>query len=689
MFTNEKGNTLITVLLTTVVFLTIGLALVSGTINGSKRTEVRKTDIHITYDAVKAIDQITTDLSIALSSDATLAVDSLTPDSINSKLKSVLPNIVNKNIDFPSFECINIADTTGDSVRYLLNNTCKNEKGAITQTYKLDESSTLTRALEIIIVTKTPNESDGYISRTIRKKIIISPMPSFLKYVAGTKKELVLNGSPNFIGNVYANILTIHKDANYELGNGTKLSVSTPLPSIHGDIYSNSPSILPVLVKQNFYNGEVPALKNDSQFADINFDEAFRDQVDQFFTTVGFSGMQYGDIGSSLKNSIINQFQLDKISDVPDILKNQQLNAENQITSTGNLPKSAYKLIDFNTETPLKVPGTLIVSNTDQDIQLKDLYVNGDLYVYSNKNISLSNIVASGNIYLENSNGNITINGNIYAANSIVINNSQSLSITGNLVSANDLSLINSGNSLVQGNLLAGYNLSIESSHNSVITGNMFSGSNMSLKSIDSSLSINGTLLSNGNFTVKGNNNDNGKEDDEVIFDSVVYANGAATISNVNILGANQNQKELILLSKGKLMITRMNEFNNYTNEQEVAGDNGLPPNSSNIKPLQAFFYTEQNAELYGVGSLFYINGGIFSAGNIINEQDQNNQLIINAIRGSVKSIDEVRYKNEADQQGHFSRFIVNYDKEVLLRKIDALPKVKTLTLYSDDLIIK
>jgi hypothetical protein len=154
---------------------------------------------------------------------------------------------------------------------------------------------------------------------------------------------------------------------------------------------------------------------------------------------------------------------------------------------------------------------------------------------------------------------------------------------------------------------------------------------------------------------------------------------GQSFISSANIFGADNNDKQLVLLSNGNLTITRINEFRNFSMIDEPANFNGEVTDSA-IKPLQAFFYTHQNAELYGVGSLFYIDGGLFAR----------EHLVINAIRGGQAKNEEDLKQMTMDgnqptfQTDKYSRFNVKYDKKVLLRRIDDLPLVDELQVIPD-----
>ncbi|MFP3339560.1 hypothetical protein R0J91_16400, partial [Micrococcus sp. SIMBA_131] len=90
------------------------------------------------------------------------------------------------------------------------------------------------------------------------------------------------------------------------------------------------------------------------------------------------------------------------------------------------------------------------------------------------------------------------------------------------------------------------------------------------------------------------------------------------------------------------------------------------------------FLYTDSDATLYGVGSLFYVNGGVFSKGN----------LTINAVRGKVDDMDRIETDLFSNQEEKLSRFIVHYNRDVLLSKLEALPRVESLSLISDEIIV-
>ncbi|MFC0187361.1 hypothetical protein ACFFJY_03630 [Fictibacillus aquaticus] len=84
---NEKGNTLLIILLMVVIFTTIGLSLLGTTLSGMKKTDVREADIQSTELAEKGIDYLTT-----LIQTKTPAYSGLPVNDFNIGLNDILKN---------------------------------------------------------------------------------------------------------------------------------------------------------------------------------------------------------------------------------------------------------------------------------------------------------------------------------------------------------------------------------------------------------------------------------------------------------------------------------------------------------------------------------------------------------------------------------------------------------------------
>lgn len=688
MFTNEKGNTLITVLLVSLIFTVIGMAIVASSIGGAKKTETRESEVSITYHSIKVVDDMTAELaqrldSIPLKNNSLGVLDEFTVQGdFDYKVRELLDSIIISHRDNPEIACLNIVDISSPSISFINNdNDCGVNLTDYTH-FNINKDKDYTRAFDIELITKNPIETEGKVTRTITKRIILSPLPSFLKYAAGSDGELILNGSPNFRGNVYANLLRINKEAEYNLRNGTSEKWATPMSSINGDLYSRSAELLSILQKDNFYYGNVPKLKHDSQFGNIEFTKTMDESVNKVLANADLSlKMNEGNFASNLKSHIDAE-----VGSPSGFFDNCTIIEEGEEKAPVDYNESCIKSDEpYNGPSSLGIGGNLSVTSTAYSIDLDTLSVNGELVLTSNAGLTVNdNINVSGNLVIHNNNG-IKINGKIHVAGDLYIVNNSDLELLGNIYVAGNTHLLNYGGSfLVRNSLISAGTISAEAHSGSGLKfGNsnesskgIVSGENIIIKPLNSKIEINRNIFSNQSFEISGDDEFGSIENDEVIFDSVVYAGENAYISNTNIVGAENNTKQLILLARNELLMTRINEFNNFDSIKED-GIPYLPLNDSKIKPLKGFFYTDNKATLYGVGSLFYIEGGVFAK----------KSLTINAVRGQVNDI--VNIPSSSFQEGSYSRFIVDYDQNVLLNKIDVLPLVDQLQIFSDELIVK
>jgi hypothetical protein len=626
LLTNQRGNALLTVLITSLVMVTIGMAIMSSTIGGAKRTEVRETDIDITYEGLKAVEEISAKLVFQLQPTKQLEINQLTPVNINSKVRDFIQSeILPSYQSSDTIKCITIMDVSGNQASNLLGAHCGKANTLQYHTFGLDFLDTnLSRVYEIIVNTENPDSEEGKVEKIVRKRIILSPIPSFLKYTLGSREQLQLNGSPHLVGNVYAHSLGISEDANYQLSNLDDKKVSAPFPSIVGDLYTsydkvNYDHMKSLVDTRQFYpHLPTPDIKQDSQFTDISFDRTYSEEVGKVLDSLGLS-LDQALTKANIRNTI----------------------TANYLSNSPVFSPLVNGILSEN------VQGTV---KADQSITVKglrhpgvNLIVQGDVNILSNSTMDIGNIISTGNVTISNATGEMSI-GNIVAAGKVSIEANAPVTLKENIVSFDDV-LFQSQNST------------------SSIEGNIYSG---------------------GNLTIQGDANDPDDENDEIEFDSVIYANGKTSISNLNITGKSSpghsdQRGQLILLSKGELLVTRMNEFQYYMDEEEKREADLLPDASENIKPLQAFLYTDSDATLYGVGSLFYVNGGVFSKGN----------LTVNAVRGDVDSMDTIQRDLFSNQEKKLSRFIVHYNKDVLLSKLDDLPNVDSLSLISDEIIVE
>ncbi|GKU81454.1 hypothetical protein [Niallia sp. NCCP-28] len=685
MMKNQNGNALIIVLLVSLVFTTIGLAIVASTISGTKRVETRESDIDITYKNKKVLEEIISEIAESLDN---LPINNYTYENANHlyinntsfekdlKTQVLIPSL-NSVLDKESYknsvECLSIVDLSSGtpSANDIVHssNECALNKITTKSIYTINKNLDFTRVLEIILVTKNPNKTEGNVTRTLKKRIILSSLPSFLKYAVGSDSSnndegLFLNGSPNINGNIYANQLAITNKAKYQLKNGRWAEEDSLMPSITGSIYSSTANLIPVLIENNFYKRVVPTLNHDSQFINIDFDSTIVQKINNILN-VNNLNIELSSIDSinnltSLLKQEIASIPITEISNTDGTIEKvlQQETPSTVIGESLEKLKESYRIESTGSPliftTPIKLNGDVVINSNDASITFKDkMIVDGDLYLVSNDNLAANdNIFVTGDIHIINFDGNFTSMKDIIAAGNIIVESEA--------------------------------NQKINNKNGVTVKGTMLAGGKITIRPFNTSINFQDNLISLDAFTIKGDETgEEAGENDTVQFNSVVYSLAEAFLSNSNIVGApyiddNGVNKlgQLVLLAKKKLTITRMNEFNNFSNLNETSSSY-LPDKDEEILPLQAFFYTEEDAELYGVGSLFYIKGGIFAK----------RSLEINAIRANSKVRNIVSIPRSSEN--YLSRFIVDYDKDVLLKGIDALPIVDKLQIIPDEFIIE
>ncbi|MCM3627146.1 hypothetical protein M3194_07195 [Paenibacillus glycanilyticus] len=182
-------------------------------------------------------------------------------------------------------------------------------------------------------------------------------------------------------------------------------------------------------------------------------------------------------------------------------------------------------------------------------------------------------------------------------------------------------------------------------------------------------------LIVNGDLTISNYSNDplvvkanilvtgNVFISDTIKVDSTIFSLGSTTIEDAQIQGIQKDgeRQKLILISKGPVLVNKVDSFGDFGEYKQ-----------DNPKILDAFFYTDEDAELYGVGSIFWLRGGFFSKGD----------LTINAVLG--KATDggsDIMFEQQSTLAKEDSRFIINYDYDFFENQYEGLPRVKKLSV--------
>jgi hypothetical protein len=419
LMNNEKGSSLITVLLVALIFMTIGLAIISASINGALRTEIRETDIDVTYQATNIMEEIVADLKLAMKKKDPRNPGEDLPEKYHLSLLKY-----GGTVD-PSFDDTltklreDIIIPKYDSLVESLVITDISDK----EPYNIDKSSHFTRVWEIIVTVKDPHKET--LKRTMKRNVILSPTPSFLQYAVGSLGEgedmgLEINGSPNILGNVFANDLKISQNAKFCptskdcTTNEDWLEIPTPYPSIFGDIYSEGKDFRASISKTQFYKEKMPSFKNHSQFVDVNFIETFNQRADELLQKITRPNISYsnGNFQNEFK-SYVN----DRIDDGGTLIDFPRDEKETSIELSTLTDQAEIALQSINNETinltntanstfsgPVKVRGNVNLSNIST-LQLPELIVDGDLTITNYGVLQIGNLFVTGDVTIDNFSG--------------------------------------------------------------------------------------------------------------------------------------------------------------------------------------------------------------------------------------------------------------------------------------------
>lgn len=179
-----------------------------------------------------------------------------------------------------------------------------------------------------------------------------------------------------------------------------------------------------------------------------------------------------------------------------------------------------------------------------------------------------------------------------------------------------------------------------------------------------------------------------------VQLNSTIYALGNGFIHDCNINSAdlfepnNINDNQFVLLTKGNMQFSKINEFENDFDSRFEIDDN--TEKVSIAKPdIEGFFYSEGNVSLYTINSYLTIKGGIFSneSKEIVSGTDSIG-LLINSYRGIVKNNDG-DFLFLSPENYLESRFVIEYSPDIILDQPKGLPLSKEVNYIFEDIIIK
>lgn len=580
-YKQEQGSALVMVMFVVLILTVLGLAVLSATVGGAKRTETRENDVQSLHLAQKSLDETVAYITAQL--DQKQNID---PVSLNTDILNITQQIQNQiNAGVKTSTDLQVSGA-GQSQSKLMSIVYKGpEKGATSQ---------LTR----YALTLTAQANVNGVIRTLAQEVNIDTFPEFLSYALGSEHNLILNGAPNIIGNIYAGdgLMTSHT-ARYTY-KATSHTKATQYPHLNGDAYVQSLEAIQEEKVSNQYTpiNMDPTLANDSlgrvlgisleqvniknkkKFVQVNLDQTFIDKIAEAVS------VNRNDIQTMYINTGQNPAQL-----MTDVAKRYGIKQLTLPTKPATPVRPAIGALSTEWD-QYNAAVAAMQSYEEQMAKLKVTLANLDQSVLFNGDLELDGVTFNQLNYAQKAGKWFLLNGNL------TIDNYQK-----------------------------------------------------------NSIQIRANMLTAGNVNIQG----------EADLDATIYvmkkpsnpADYTTVLQDATIKGL--NGKEVVLMSKGGILLNRIEAF------------------SSTPTTIKGFFYTEAAADLYGVGSVFWLDGGFFAKGD----------LTVNAVVGdAVGGASDIEV-NPSSNVG--SRFRVTYNEGVYADQQAGLPRIQQVNVRVGKLELK
>ncbi|AIQ55132.1 pilus assembly PilX N-terminal domain-containing protein [Paenibacillus sp. FSL R7-0331] len=602
---HEEGSALVLVMFLVLMLTILGLAVMGATIGGAQITETRESDVQSLHLAQKGLDEATAYIQSQLKD-----VEDIDPDT----LEGIFSSLDKKNL--------NVTTELGT-----LHNTASGEIQEIKYSGKesispVDDKYLQSRKYYIDVTTSAVVNG---VNRKLQQRITLDSYPDFLKYAFGSGETLRLNGAPLLRGNIYAGKqLVITDTADY-----TYKGVSRHQPSVYptvmqqagsgeasGEIHVQSwDSIL-------YANGSAPpsgisplsplTMQNTKKLDDILSvtPDKVKIKEQKKFVEINVEESFWDKVSEALGTDVRSELRAHYVKA-----------ADGQATAQTNL-NDWLKLYNTGSYTHLKKPDFPVKAPISADAteeQKNKIEADYEKAVYDYHDI-LNNQLTN-------------LNKSAIFDTSLQVDNVDYKQITFSSEAKQGINGINPKWLIIAGDLI-----------------------------IDNFkpdfLKVKGNILVTGNLIIRGN----------VEFDATVFVLGKTTVEDAKIHGLIEggNEKELLVISKHEILITRIDSFS-----QQVSGQG-----QNTADEMKAFFYTDTEGMLYGVGSKFWLNGGFFAKGN----------LTVNAVVGQVDPPDAANvsagftFKTQQSKNMD-ARFIIDYNYKIYADQQASLPRVKGVSM--------
>lgn len=572
IISKQHGNTLLITLVILILFSILGLSLLSISISGMSKNEIREDNIQSQDLSEKGIDRITHEINSELTKKI---------EENNGLTRTNFINLLNTTVN--KYKCTSggsISDPNGKTGSY---NACIKE---IKPTFEKNKP-TIENELRKSIVFESKGKS-GDSTKILLTEIEIGAesAPETLKYAVGTninKNDGMQNGE----GNLYLHGgVTVKGDFKVD---GNIITRNYGYAYLNGEQWI--PSLLPESIPSDGSVNSKIVLGKDS------YKQTSNTGYNNHINRNDFSGTTYNKT-SDMKNLFSGE-------KVPKIVQRDPVvspigitdQAANFYLRTGEYYSTGVNsdpIINVNKSNSKIIP-TYTVRTRGECISW--WFLGCSEYKYNN---------------IEKEDGSFEMNGT---------NRFNQFSTLGNL------KILNSNSTFTKG-LYVGGDLQIG---NNNTTNNPNNYSNITLD---------GPIYVKGNVNIQGAN---------LRSNVLLYVEG-----EVNIEYSTINGKQLTDGKQGSLII--------FSQKQIKISNNSV--NQDTPSQIKGFFYSEQDLEIFGVGSNIRIEGGISAR-----------RIVLNAIRGRASSqnfpganyITNSRYfEGEAGQKTRESRLQIIYDQEII-----------------------
>ncbi|WEK53401.1 MAG: hypothetical protein P0Y55_12500 [Candidatus Cohnella colombiensis] len=471
---------------------------------------------------------------------------------------------------------------------------------------------------EYAVVIKAKARVDG-VTRILEQTVILNTFPDFLKYVAGSSDgNLFINGSPYLIGDVFTGgKLYAKNEADYTY-NGSNRSIATKFPTVDGTLYVQSRKE----TMKYCESGNLNACADLNNYLPINFNGINGRQVQDVLGVSGDNVIEKA--RQKFVDMNLEESFLDKIAEAI----GATTNARNSLSDIYKKSGIATVISTVKSSTDLiivpKLPDPPVFTESVGEDAYNLAVIKYDNAVQSRKEIFQneleSSMLVEGDLYVDGDN----VEGIVY---------DQEIKM--------------------KRTYLEDY----YKSYWIIVNGDL----TIDNPDPNRSIVVRGNILVTGNVMIRGN----------VLVDATLISLKNTTIEDASIRGL--NHKQLVLISKGPILINRIEPFNPVTTAYPYVS-------ASNPPILDAFMYTDDEAWLYGVGSAFWIHGGFFARGD----------LHINAVLGNTKpnasetmlQFDALNNSIDSDPNNKLkSRFIIDYDPSIFTAQNVGLPRVKQISM--------